>query len=179
MMTKRPQWAEKTPEMQNYYDNYWGFPVHDDYLLFEMLSLELFQAGLTWQTIWHRRLAFEDAFLGFNVEKVAAMTEKDVERLCANAKIIRNRRKILAVINNARVICQLRENGTTFNDYIWQFMNGKAERLILSAGEDLPAQTPASQRLSKQMRNDGFKFVGPTIIYSFMTAVGMVNARLE
>ncbi len=179
MTLKRPQWANSTPEMQNYYDHYWGFPVHDDQQLFAMLSLELFQAGLTWQTIWRRREAFNQAFADFNIEKVASFTTEDINRLCEDETIIRNRRKILAVINNAQVILKLRKTGRTFDDYMWNFVDYQPQDLGLTTDIKLAPKTPASEEIAKQMRKDGFKFVGPTIIYSFMTAVGMVNARLK
>lgn len=163
--------------MQDYYDHYWGFPVHDDRQLFEMLSLELFQAGLTWRTIWDRRAAFERAFANFNVDRVAAFTAADIERLCQDPRIIRNQRKISAVVANARVIQGLYQNGQTFDDYVWRFVDGYPQRLIVQATEPLPAQTAQSRAIAKQFKRDGFKFVGPTIMYSFMTAVGLVNAR--
>lgn len=177
-MIKRPAWAEKTPLMQDYYDHYWGIPVHDDRQLFEILSLELFQAGLTWQTIWQRRAAFLTAFANFDIGTVAAFGTADIERLCKNKEIIRNRQKISAVVNNAQVIIRIRENKMSFDEYIWQFVDYTPQRLILKAGEKLPAQTAASQAMAKQLKKDGFKFMGPTIAYSFMTAVGLVNARL-
>lgn len=179
MGINRPQWADKTPLMQDYYDQYWGFPVHNDRFLFEMLCLELFQAGLSWQTIWRRRLAFEDAFAEFDVEQVAAFTPADVDRLCQDKEIIRNRRKVLAVINNARIVQQMQKRGQSFNNYVWRFVDGQPQRLKLAPGQALPAQTPLSQAIAKQMKKDGFNFVGPTIVYSFMTAVGLVNARLS
>lgn len=179
MTLKRPQWANATPEMQDYYDHYWGFPVHDDQQLFAMLSLELFQAGLTWQTIWRRREAFNQAFNNFKIEKVASFTDEDINRLCEDAIIIRNRRKILAVINNAQVILKLRKTGRTFDDYMWHFVDDQPQDLELTTDIKLAPKTPASEEIAKQMRKDGFKFVGPTIICSFMTAVGMVNARLK
>lgn len=179
MTLKRPQWANATPEMQDYYDHYWGFPVRDDQKLFAMLSLELFQAGLTWQTIWRRREAFNQAFANFNIEKVASFTDKDINRLCEDETIIRNRRKILAVINNAQVILKLWKMGKTFDKYMWHFVDDQPQDLGLTTDVELAPKTPASEEIAKQMRKDGFKFVGPTIIYSFMTAVGMVNARLK
>lgn len=179
MTLKRPQWANATPEMQDYYDHYWGFPVHDDQQLFAMLSLELFQAGLTWQTIWRRREAFNQAFANFNIEKVASFTAEDINRLCEDETIIRNRCKILAVINNAQVILKLRKMGKTFDKYMWHFVDDQPHDLGLTTDVELAPKTPASEKIAKQMRKDGFKFVGPTIIYSFMTAVGMDNARLK
>lgn len=179
MALKRPAWAEKTVAMQEYYDHYWGLPVHDDQQLFEMLSLELFQAGLTWQTIWQRRLAFEKAFNDFEIDKVAVFDISDIDRLCQNEQIIRNRRKIEAVINNAQVINRIQQTGQTFDDYVWRFINYQPQRLVLQKDEVLPAKTVASENFAKQLKKDGFKFMGPTIAYSFMTAVGLVNARLE
>lgn len=178
-MIKRPAWANSSVEMQEYYDYYWGIPVHDDQQLFEMLSLELFQAGLSWQIIWKRRTAFEQAFSNFAIEEVANFSEVKVKQLCEDASIIRNRRKIEAVVNNAQVVQQLNQAGQSFTDYIWHFVDNHPQRLIIGPNNELPSQTPASVAMAKQMRKDGFKFVGPTIIYSFMTAVGMVNARLE
>lgn len=179
MTINRPAWAEKNAEMQYYYDHYWGIPVHDDRQLFAMLSLELFQAGLTWQTIWHRRPAFWVAFNNFEIDKVASFSNQDIERLCQNKQIIRNRRKIAAVVNNAQAVKKIYQTGRTFDDYVWNFVNYQPERLVLKADEDLPAKTVASAKFAKQLKKDGFKFMGPTIAYSFMTAVGLVNARLE
>ncbi|MFQ9706548.1 MAG: DNA-3-methyladenine glycosylase I [Limosilactobacillus pontis] len=174
---RRPAWAEQTPAMRDYYDHYWGLPVHDDRQLFEMLSLELFQAGLTWRTIWDRRQSFEHAFANFDVDRVAAFTAADIDRLCQDKTIIRNRRKISAVVVNARVIQGLHRAGQSFDDYVWRFVGYRPQRLILTPTELLPAQTAQSRAMAKQFKADGFKFVGPTIMYSFMTAVGLVNAR--
>lgn len=177
MDISRPDWAQQSFAMQDYYDHYWGLPVHDDRQLFEMLSLELFQAGLSWKTIWERKAAFEKAFADFDIQRVARFDSTDVERLCQDQTIIRNRRKITAVIENARVIRQLQERGQSFSDYVWRFVDYHPQRLILNPGEALPAQTTLSETMAKQFKRDGFKFVGPTIMYSFMTAVGLVNAR--
>ncbi|WP_367333643.1 DNA-3-methyladenine glycosylase I [Limosilactobacillus sp.] len=178
MKVKRPTWADTSPAMQDYYDHYWGLPVHDERFLFEMLSLELFQAGLTWATIWKRRLAFEEAFSDFLIEKVAAFSPDDVDRLLANKRIIRNRRKIAATINNAQVIYKMQRAGQDFDDYIWSFVDHHPQRLILKPGEPLAPWTMSSKKMAAQMKKDGFEFMGPTIVYSFMTAVGLVNARL-
>lgn len=175
-MTKRPSWAEASPAMQDYYDHYWGIPDHDERHLFKMLTLELFQAGLTWATIWQRQAAFSQAFADFDIAKVAQFDQADIDRLLQNDQIIRNRRKILATINNAQVIDRWHRAGKKFNEYVWSFVDGQPQRLHLH-GQPLPAQTPASVAMAKQMKKDGFKFVGPTIVYSFMTAVGLVNAR--
>lgn len=178
MMALRPEWAESSELMQDYYDDLWGFPVHDERFLFEMLSLELFQAGLSWEIIWKRRAGFESAFDHFEITKVADYDQADVERLIADKRIIRNKQKIHAVINNARVIQKMAAAGQSFDDYHWNFVDHQAQRLKLAPGEPLPAQTVLSQKIAKQMKKDGFKFVGPTIIYSYITAVGLVNARL-
>lgn len=174
---KRPSWAEQSPAMQDYYDHYWGLPEHDDRQLFEMLSLELFQAGLTWRTIWERRAAFEHAFANFDVDRVATFTAADIDRLCQDQTIIRNRRKISAVVVNARVVQGLHQAGRTFDDYVWQFVDHRPQRLLLAPDEPLPAQTAQSRAMAKQFKAAGFKFIGPTIMYSFMTAGGLVNAR--
>lgn len=178
MATIRPNWAESSTLMQDYYDHLWGFPVHDDRFLFEMLSLELFQAGLSWEIIWKRRSAFEKVFDHFNIDRVAAYNEDDVERLMKDKGIIRNRLKINAVINNARVIKRILADGQSFDDYVWSFVDHHEQRLRLKPGETLPAQTELSREISKKMKKDGFKFVGPTIVYSYLTAVGLVDARL-
>lgn len=177
-MAQRPDWAESSDLMQDYYDNLWGFPVHDEQFLFEMLSLELFQAGLSWEIIWKRRAGFERAFDHFEITKVAAYDQSDVERLIADKGIIRNKQKIHAVINNARVVKQMAAAGQSLDDYLWSFVDHQPQRLELAPGEPLPAQTALSQKMAKQMKKDGFKFVGPTIVYSYITAIGMVNARL-
>ncbi|WP_242362876.1 DNA-3-methyladenine glycosylase I [Limosilactobacillus antri] len=178
MQINRPAWANASVAMQDYYDHYWGFPVHDERFLFEMLSLEAFQAGLSWATIWQRRAGFERAFRDFQIDEVATFNAQDVERLLDDPEIIRNRRKIEAVIHNARVITGLHTAGQTFDDYVWHFVDYQPQRLIVKVGAALPAQTDQSRQIARQMKKDGLAFVGPTTVYSFMTAVGLVNARL-
>ena len=153
-----------------------GLPDYDETHLFKMLTLELFQAGLSWSTIWQRQEAFSRAFANFDVAEVARFSQRDIDRLLNDPHIIRNRRKITATINNAQVIDRWHQEGKRFADYVWSFVDGQPQRLHLH-GQPLPAQTPASVAMAKQMKKDGFHFVGPTIIYSFMTAVGLVNAR--
>lgn len=177
-MTKRPTWAESSDLMRDYYDHVWGLPDHDERHLFKMLTLELFQAGLSWSTIWQRQGNFDAAFAHFDTAKVAQFDQTDFQRLMADSGIIRNRRKIMATINNARVIEELHANGQHFSDYVWSFVNNQPQRIHLH-GQPLPAQTASSKQMSKQMKQDGFQFVGPTTVYSFMTAVGLVNAREE
>lgn len=176
MTIKRPLWAETSELMRNYYDTKWGFPEHDDRELFEMLTLELFQAGLSWSTIWKRKAAFEKAFANFDPAKVAQFDQNDFNRLMNDSGIIRNRRKIMATINNAKIIEELLANGETLNNYVWSFVNFESQRLHLN-GKQLPSQTDESKKMSQKMKKDGFQFMGPTTVYSFMTAVGMVNAR--
>lgn len=178
MEKRRPQWAEKSELMRDYYDQVWGIPEHDNRKLFEMLTLELFQAGLSWSTIWKRRQAFEEAFANFDAAKVADFDQNDFQRLMNNPDIIRNRRKIMATINNAKIITELLANGETLNNYVWSFVGFKPQRFN-PKGKPLPAQTAESREMSRKMKKDGFQFVGPTIVYSFMTAIGMVNAREE
>lgn len=178
MTKKRPLWAESSELMRDYYDQHWGLPEHDERQLFKMLTLELFQSGLSWSTIWKREQSFVVAFANFDAAKVAQFDQDDFNRLMNDKGIIRNRRKIMATINNAKVIGELRENGETFNNYVWSFVNFKSQRLILN-GKRLPSQTAESKKMAQQMKKDGFQFIGPTTAYSFMTAVGMVNAREE
>lgn len=178
MSIRRPDWAESSTLMRNYYDQVWGYPVHDERFLFEMLILEMFQAGLSWEIIWRRRAAFERAFDYFEIDRVAQYGDQAINRLMTDEGIIRNRRKIVATINNAQVIRKMQVQGQSFNDYVWRFVDHHPQRLILNPGESLPTQTVLSRKMAQQMKRDGFKFVGPTIIYSYLTAVGMINARL-
>lgn len=177
MKQERPDWARQSVTMQDYYDHYWGLPLHDDQQLFMMLSLELFQAGLSWRTIWERRPAFKEAFADFDIQRVAAFDAADVDRLCQDQAIIRNRRKIVAVIDNAKVIQRMQADGHSFDDYVWRFVDYHPQRLVPQQNTPLPAQTALSRVMAKRFKRDGFKFVGPTIMFSFMTAVGLVNAR--
>jgi DNA-3-methyladenine glycosylase I len=177
-MAKRPDWAYSSDLMKDYYDQQWGFPVHDDNGLFKWLTLELFQSGLSWITILKRKAAFEKAFNGFDISKIAKYDEKDFERLLHDEGIIRNKLKIKSTIHNAKVIQAMQQKGQSFDNYIWSFVDGKPERLILN-GAPLPAKTPESEKMAKQMKKDGFQFVGATTLYSFMTAAGLINAREE
>jgi DNA-3-methyladenine glycosylase I len=164
------------PLMMRYHDEEWGVPVHDDRLMFEFLTLEGFQAGLSWRTILHKRQAFRTAFDNFAIEKVAQYTDADRERLLADAGIVRNRAKIAATIGNAQRTPEVLEELGSFERYIWSFADGKTLR---SPGtitfETMPAQTPESEAMSKALKARGFNFVGPTICYAHMQAVGMVN----
>lgn len=174
----RPDWATSNPLMQAYYDEQWGIELHDERELFEMLCLETYQAGLSWQTVLNKRAAFEDAFHHYEIERVAQMTAAEIAAQLHNEKIIRNRLKLNATVNNARAIVKLHASGQTFDDYIWQFVDHQPQRLQVAKAADLPTQTELSVQVSKQMKKDGFKFVGPVTIYSYLLAVGVVNARL-
>lgn len=158
----------------------WGVPVHDDRLLFEMLGLQVFQAGLSWATILHKREAFRQAFAGWDPVAVSRFGKRKVEALMQNKGIVRNRRKIEAVIANARTVLRLQKERGSFAAYLWDFVGGtpvKPKRPY-KRWEDLPAQTPLSQALAKEMKKQGFRFIGPTSAYAYMQAVGLVDDRL-
>jgi len=158
--------------MARYHDEEWGVPQRDPRMLWEMLVLEGFQAGLSWRTILHKREAFRKAFAGFVPEKVARFGEKDVERLLANADIIRSRAKIQATIGAAKIYCGMKERGEDFAEFCWSFTGGKP---IVGNGRNVPVSTPKSEEISKELRKRGFKFVGPVIVYAWMQAVGIAN----
>lgn len=168
----RPRWAVSSPVLQRYFDNEWGRPVRDEHGLFERLSLEGFQAGLSWLTILKKRPAFRAAFADFDPEAVATFTEADVERLMTNDQIVRNRQKILAVIQNANATLALRET-TGLVDLIWSYQPVEAPELD-NEGKP-PSQSPESVALAKELKRHGFRFVGPTTIFALMEAVGMVD----
>ena len=160
------------PLMMSYHDNEWGIPFHDDRKQFEFLCLESMQSGLSWKTILDKRENFRKAFANFDPAKVAAYTEADIERLMTDAGIIRNRRKIEAIINNARRFLEVQKEFGSFDAYIWQFTDNKVLRRDY---EEVPAQTPESVTLSKDLKARGFKFMGPIVVYSHMQATGQVN----
>ncbi|GHP14085.1 DNA-3-methyladenine glycosylase I [Lentilactobacillus fungorum] len=171
----RCSWANTDNElMRNYHDNEWGRPCHDDQKLFELLSLEIMQAGLSWQTVLNKRSAFKDAFVDFDYLKVQSL-EPQLPQLLANAQIIRNKRKILAIIANAKVIASMASQGTTFNHYLWSFVNQTPIQHHYRSHEEIPSTTEVAKQISKQMKLAGFKFTGPVVIYSFMQAAGLVN----
>lgn len=166
------------PLMMRYHDEEWGVPVHDDRLMFEFLSLEGAQAGLSWRTILHKRENYRRAFHNFDAEKVAAYEEVDIQRLLADPGLVRNRRKIEAIINNARCLLEVQKEFGSFDRYIWQFTGYKTLRQPgLLSWKEVPTQTPESEEMSRDLRQRGFRFVGPTICYAHMQAVGMVNAH--
>lgn len=172
---KRCYWAGNDPMYVDYHDNEWGRPVHDDIKLFEMLILEGMQAGLSWITILKKRDAFRKAFDRFDPYKVSVYDDEKIQELLANEKIIRNRLKINAAVSNAKAFIKVVEEFGSFDKFIWGYVN---YRPIINQWEkisDMPARTPLSDKISKDLAKRGFKFVGSTIIYSFMQAVGMVN----
>jgi DNA-3-methyladenine glycosylase I len=163
------------PLMIEYHDTEWGVPLHDEQRLFEFLILEGMQAGLSWSTILNKRENFRQAFAEFDVEKVARFGKRDINRLLKDAGIIRNRLKIEAAITNARRFLEVQEEFGSFDTYIWRFVEGKPVKNIFRSGKDIPAKTPLSDAISKDLKQRGFKFVGSTIVYAHMQATGMVN----
>lgn len=173
--TVRCFWAEKTELEKNYHDNEWGVPLHVDQKLFEFLILEGAQAGLSWLTILRKRDAFRMAFNDFDPLLVAEYDESKIEALMNNQAIVRNRMKIRSAINNAKAFLKVQEEFGSFDKYCWQFVDGKPQRNFWSQHDQIPAKSPASDALSKDLRLRGFSFVGSTICYAFMQATGMVN----
>jgi DNA-3-methyladenine glycosylase I len=158
--------------MRAYHDAEWGVPQHDPRMLWEMLMLEGFQAGLAWITVLKKRDAFRKAFADFDPAKVARFDAADVERLMGDAGIIRARAKIEATIRGAQIFGEMKQQGESFTDFCWSFTNGK---VLKGDGRTVPATSPLSEQISKEMKRRGFKFVGPTIVYAWMQAVGIVN----
>ena len=171
-------WAGEDPLYISYHDEEWGVPLYDDQKLFEFLTLESMQAGLSWITILRKRESFRKAFADFNVEKVARFTDKKVEKLMTNAGIIRNRKKIEAAINNAQRFIEIQEEFGSFSDYNWSFVGGSPKINQFKTPKRVPATTKESDAFSKDLKKRGFKFVGSTTIYAHMQATGMVNDHL-
>ena len=157
-----------------YHDEEWGVPVHDERRLFEMLTLEGAQAGLSWSTILHKREGYRRAFASFDPDTVAAFAERDVERLLGDASIVRNRLKVRSAVDNARAVVELREE-TTLDEVLWSFVDGQGVDGRRARMSDIPAETPESRAMSKELKRRGFRFVGPTVCYAFMQACGLVN----
>lgn len=173
---KRCHWVPIGNKLyEEYHDNEWGVPVHDDKKHFEFLILEGAQAGLSWETILKRRKEYAKAFANFDWKKVAKYDQQKVEDLLNNSGIIRNRLKVEGAVINARMFIKVREEFGTFDAYIWSFVNGKPIINKWKSIKDIPAETEISRALSKDLRKRGFKFVGPTIMYAHMQAIGMVN----
>ncbi len=174
----RCPWGASDPLYVPYHDEEWGVPLHDDRRLFEMLVLEGAQAGLSWLTILRRREGYRRAFDCFDPQAVARYGARDVERLLADAGIIRNRLKIDSAINNARAFLAVQKEFGSFDRYVWDFVDGRPTRNAWTTLDEVPAQTPVSNAMSRDLRKRGFTFVGPTICYAHMQATGMVNDHL-
>ncbi len=174
----RCSWPAKDPLYIDYHDHEWGVPERDSRALYEKLMLDGFQAGLSWITILRKRENFRTAFEGFQPEKIARYGEKDVLRLLGDAGIIRHRGKIEGAIASAKVYLEMREQGTSFSDYLWQFTGGETIQNHWTGMKQVPTETAESQAMSKDLKKRGFKFCGPTICYAFMQAVGMVNDHM-
>ena len=176
---KRCPWVSPNdPLMAEYHDREWGVPVHDDRKHFEFLVLEAAQAGLSWSTVLRKREGYRNAFSGFDPEKVARFSDKRIDELTADPTIIRNRRKIVAAVRNARQFLALREEFGSFDAYCWRFVDGRPQVNQRKSSKDIPATSPQSDAFSKDLKARGFSFVGSTIIYAQMQAVGMVNDHL-
>ena len=179
MATPKPEpircfWAT-TPAMVEYHDREWGVPQHDDRVLFEFLILEGAQAGLSWSTILNKREAYRKAFSNFDPARVAKYDSQKVKALLANEGIVRNKLKIAATIQNAKAFLAVQKEFGSFNAFIWKFTGGQPKINKIASMKQLPASTPESEAMSKDLLKRGFRFVGPTICYAFMQAVGMVN----
>lgn len=175
---QRCPWAEKTDEYRDYHDREWGSPCHDDRKLFESLSLQIMQAGLTWSAILHRRPAFRIAFENFDIEKVAHFGEKKTISLLENQAIIRNRKKIDAIIHNAQCIQDINRHYGCFSEFLWEMFANKPICNHFEKISDIPASTALSDCFAKELKSQGLKFIGSTICYAFMQANGMVNDHL-
>jgi DNA-3-methyladenine glycosylase I len=174
----RCDWATGDPIMTDYHDQEWGVPLHDDRKLFENFVLDGFQAGLSWLTILKKREAFQTAFDHFEIQTVASYDEHKINQLLKNARIIRNRQKIVAAINNAQKVIRIQEEFGSFDNYIWSFVNGKQIRNSWQSMDQIPPTSSESDMMSKDMKKRGFSFAGSTICYAFMQAVGLVNDHI-
>ena len=174
---KRCDWVSgKTHEI--YHDTEWGVPLHDDQKLFEFLVLDGMQSGLSWKIILNKRNSFRKAFDNFNPKKISVYTQKDIGRLLSDDGIIRNKRKIISVINNATKFLETQKEFKTFDQYVWSFVNYKTKKNNFKTWDEIPSFTKESELMSQDMRKRGFTFVGPTICYAFMQTVGMVNDHI-
>lgn len=174
----RCAWLHDDPLMLTYHDEEWGTPEHDDRALYEKLVLDGAQAGLSWKTILHRREGYRKAFRGFHPEKIARWGERQMARLLADEGIIRNRQKVRSAIDNARALLAVQDELGSFDRFLWDFVDGQPIVNRWKRPEQIPAQTPLSETVSKELKRYGFSFVGPTIIYAYMQAIGMVNDHI-
>ncbi len=173
--THRCPWSTGHPLLTHYHDTEWGVPVNDDGKLFEFLVMDAFQAGLSWLTILKKREAFREAFEGFDYNKLAVYTDSQLEELLKNPAIIRNRLKVWSLRKNALALLKIRDDFPSFSHYLWQFVDNTPIQNHYSTQQEVPAKTPLAETISKDLKKRGFTFVGPTIVYAFMQAIGMVN----
>jgi DNA-3-methyladenine glycosylase I len=178
LIVKRCAWALSSQQYMDYHDKEWGVPVHDDRKLFEMLILEGVQAGLSWSLILKKRAGYLQAFDGFDAHKIARYDDRKVQELLANPEIVRNRLKIQAAIQNARAFLELQSHYGSFDAFLWPLVGGQPLQNTWQALQDIPASTRESDAMSKELKRHGFTFVGTTICYAFMQAVGMVNDHI-
>jgi DNA-3-methyladenine glycosylase I len=172
---KKCTWALSSPSEELYHDLEWGMPVHDDRLLFEFLILEGAQAGLSWSTILNKRDGYRKAFDNFDAKRIANYDDKKINELLANPNIVRNKLKINAAVTNAQAFLNVQQDFASFDAYIWQFVGGRPLHNAWKNAAEVPASTPISELMSKDLKKRGFKFVGSTICYAYMQAIGMVN----
>jgi len=175
----RCEWAGTSPLYQQYHDEEWGVPTHDDRSLFEFLILEGAQAGLSWETILKKRKGYRDAFDQFDAEKIAKYSDDKIELFLQNPNIVRNRLKVKSAVLNAQLFLEVQNFFGSFDKYIWRFTDGKTIQHNFKKMRDIPANTPESDAMSKDLKKRGFKFIGATICYAFMQATGMVNDHVE
>lgn len=178
-MKQRCSWAEGNEKMKHYHDTIWGVPLYEDQRLFRKLILDINQAGLSWQTILNKENSFDAAFDGFDLKKVANYDEKKIEELLENPGIIRNRRKIEATIHNAQKVIEIQNEFGSFSDYLWNFNDHNVLIHSYQTQEEIPTTNDLSDRITKDLKKRGFKFVGSTIIYAFLEAVGIINDHVE
>jgi len=172
---KKCSWALSSESEEKYHDEEWGVPVHDDRLLFEFLILEGAQAGLSWSTILNKREGYRKAFDYFDANKIALYDQTKIQQLLSNPGIVRNKLKVNATVINARAFLTIQQQFGSFESYIWQFVQGESLQNHWLEFKQIPVSTPESESMSKSLKQQGFKFVGPTICYAYMQAVGMVN----
>jgi DNA-3-methyladenine glycosylase I len=172
---RRCAWAGTDPRMIAYHDEEWGVPVHDDRLLFEFLTLEGAQAGLSWKTILNKRDAYREAFAGFDPARVARFDSRRIERLLGNAEIVRNRLKVESTVTNARAFLEVQREAGSFDHFVWDVVGGSPKVNRWRSTRNVPARSPESDTLSAELKRRGFRFVGSTICYAFMQATGLVN----
>ncbi|OWZ83509.1 DNA-3-methyladenine glycosylase I [Natranaerobius trueperi] len=177
-MVKRCSWCERNQLLIDYHDNEWGIPVHDDQIHFEFIILESFQIGLNWALILSKRDNFRKNFSDFQPQKVALYDEEKVQQLKANKGIIRNERKIRAAIQNAKAFLKIQEQYSSFDSYIWSFVDNTPIINNYETMDEVPAYTPLSKKISQDLKSRGFSMIGPTVMYSYMQAVGILNDHL-